>query len=338
MIDNQVLISFIIPAHNSAKTIVRCVDSINSIEDTSAFEIIIIENASSDNTVNVIAELQRKYTNIRMLTSPKGVSNARNTGIKQATGRWLFFIDSDDELNCPIDQLLNDALEDSSLIVYGHISGNTTKRVCIENEKFDKPRLSAACIRMLSDPTRYMLAWGKLINREVVVSNGILFDTDLRIAEDSDFVYQLIRHCDSIRFSPEIVYKYYANGDSTIRKEDPARIDDHLVALNKIMWASQIESDEIIHAVSLYILMNLNVLAVRNIFRVGGNSSFGKKIAELKNIVSKDVIRNSLRKIGVRDCLKIRMLPILMIKLRLYFAAAIIYDTRAKQNYRIQIN
>ena len=88
-------ITFIIPAYNSETTIRRTVLSIEKIHVDS--EILIVENGSMDNTRQVSDDLSREFCNIRVLTSEKGVSKARNMGIEEATGQWIVFADADDE-------------------------------------------------------------------------------------------------------------------------------------------------------------------------------------------------------------------------------------------------
>ena len=96
--ESNILISFIIPAHNSAETIVDCVKSIEKdINFADVYcEVIVIENGSSDQTIDMARSLRDQYPNIILETSEKGVSKARNKGLEVAKGRWIVFVDSDD--------------------------------------------------------------------------------------------------------------------------------------------------------------------------------------------------------------------------------------------------
>lgn len=91
----DVLISFIIPAYNAADTIEKAVQSLTDVPRT---EVLIVENGSTDKTEQILQQLKKKYSNIKIFTSDKGVSNARNLGIQNATGEWLAFVDADDYL------------------------------------------------------------------------------------------------------------------------------------------------------------------------------------------------------------------------------------------------
>ena len=99
-------ISVIIPSYNSYKTIRSCVLSVISTKYP-ALEIIIIDDASTDDSPHVLKQLALEYPQIVRfvrLGSNSGPANARNTGARYATGKYLFFLDSDTEM-------LNDALD-----------------------------------------------------------------------------------------------------------------------------------------------------------------------------------------------------------------------------------
>ena len=90
----NILLSIIIPAHNAASTLERLIKSIPISNDN--IEVIIIENGSKDNTFEIAQRLANRHRCIRALQSEKGVSAARNEGLKCAKGKWIAFADADD--------------------------------------------------------------------------------------------------------------------------------------------------------------------------------------------------------------------------------------------------
>lgn len=94
-------ISVVVPAYNCAKTIIQSLESVKHqiVDPGVEFEIIIVNDGSTDNTLDVInGFLQRnKNLNARVYTKVNGgVSSARNFGISHSTGEWIAFLDSDD--------------------------------------------------------------------------------------------------------------------------------------------------------------------------------------------------------------------------------------------------
>ena len=95
--------SLIIPAYNSEKYISTCIKSVLS-QNYSAkkYEIIIVNDGSKDGTLSICNKFGKKNKAIKILNNNKnfGVSYSRNLGIKYASGRYIIFLDSDDELKC----------------------------------------------------------------------------------------------------------------------------------------------------------------------------------------------------------------------------------------------
>ena len=92
-------LSIVIPAYNAEKTVLRCLNSIacNFADCEDDVEIIVVDDGSKDNTVEEIKK--SSWLNLKLITKRNGgVSSARNTGIEIATGKYVWFIDSDDSL------------------------------------------------------------------------------------------------------------------------------------------------------------------------------------------------------------------------------------------------
>ena len=94
-------VSVILPVYNVEKYLVECLESaINQTLDD--FEIIAVNDGSTDSSLNILEEYEKKYDFIKVITQEnKGVSEARNAGLKKAKGEYIYFLDSDDyiELN-----------------------------------------------------------------------------------------------------------------------------------------------------------------------------------------------------------------------------------------------
>lgn len=124
--------SVIIPTYNSSATIDRCLQSIIK-QDFDAYEIIVVDGASTDDTVAVVRKYQRAV-NLKIISEPdEGTYDAMNKGIKLAKGQWLYFLGSDDELYA--DTILSKIYKTiqkrpESKFIYGDVltSANTLER------------------------------------------------------------------------------------------------------------------------------------------------------------------------------------------------------------------
>lgn len=90
------LISVIIPVYNKEKTIEKCVDSVLRQQHPN-IEIILVDDGSQDSSYELCVRLSNTHSNVTVLHQEnKGVSAARNIGLKYATGEYISFVDSDD--------------------------------------------------------------------------------------------------------------------------------------------------------------------------------------------------------------------------------------------------
>lgn len=97
MVNQEVLLSVIVPNYNKGKYIKHCIKSILD-QSYAFFELLIVDDCSSDDSRQIINEMKNQDPRIRIFFLPenKGVSNARNVGLQNAKGEYITFIDSDD--------------------------------------------------------------------------------------------------------------------------------------------------------------------------------------------------------------------------------------------------
>ena len=95
----KIKLSIIIPVYNVEKYLSICLDSVLA-QDLKNIEVIMVDDGSTDNSGEICDKYSNKYSNfIAIHQKNKGLSGARNTGIKKSKGEFLMFIDSDDFIN-----------------------------------------------------------------------------------------------------------------------------------------------------------------------------------------------------------------------------------------------
>lgn len=110
--------SIIVPAYNAEEYLERCIASMaNQNFPCDKYEVIVINDGSTDGTLDLLNNLCRKYSFLRYVTTVNGgLSRARNRGIKESVGEYLLFVDSDDSIRSNLlaqiyDELIKDDLD-----------------------------------------------------------------------------------------------------------------------------------------------------------------------------------------------------------------------------------
>ncbi|MBB1063536.1 glycosyltransferase family 2 protein [Limosilactobacillus fastidiosus] len=326
------LLSVIIPNYNSGDLLKECISSI-VINMNKYVEVIVIDDGSTDNSLKKIDEFSDTVKIIRQTNS--GVSSARNRGLKEAVGKYIMFVDADDTLNqtwCNI--VFQELSKDKDLIIFNYTKNDNKLDIIDAVKLLESEQLRGYKSKMLKLPTLYMTVWGKVFKRSIIVNNKILFDERLNLAEDGDFMIQILLKTNSILLNNYILYHYRNNSNSVMRTFNNNKVSNYLRAMKisscKIPSGSYLEE-----AFNFYVLMHLNVMMVHEVFDRANNISYLSKMKKLKRILKTDIINNSLRKIRINKCKEKQTIPILLLKLKLYDIAALAFILRSKHNHEM---
>lgn len=214
------LVSVIIPAYNCSLTIKRCIDSIIN-QTYNEIEILIINDGSTDNTLKILKEYEKKDNRIKIFDIiNKGVSNARNVGIKNSIGKYIIFIDSDDYVaNNYIEMLVKCRRENNTLTACNYkvfknenefFSG---RELNVENKMY---KIEENFYELLIDFNVLKAPWGKIYDLNIIRENDIFFDTDISLGEDLIFNLKYIRFIQNIYYINEKLYYYSRENMSSL--------------------------------------------------------------------------------------------------------------------------
>lgn len=215
-------ISIIIPVYNASKYIDRCLNSIflgNNIVD---LEVICVNDGSQDNSLYLLQRYQLKEPRLKVISQiNQGASEARNSGLRIAKGRWIMFVDADDYiLPNTIDRLLKDADEAGVDIAVSAI--NRISRAGNNNNPHlsKKSYLYFELYRIILDTDNLTLGspCSKIFKANIIKDNDIIFRKDLTLFEDAIFVYTYLSHCKKAMTSDIVFYNYDVNDVSTTAK------------------------------------------------------------------------------------------------------------------------
>lgn len=331
---NQLLLSVIIPAYNAETSITGTVQSIyREFQMAIPYEIIVVENGSIDQTTRVVEKLAAQMTCVKLYHSEKGVSNARNAGIANATGKWLMFVDADDELHLGCGKRIIDIMQNSEadLCLFGHMNGKEIRRVCEKTEVFNGKNVEQARIRLLEAPTRYMQVWSKLFLRQRIVDAGIQFEPKLRFSEDSDFTFQYTAYCQMITFYMDILYDYRINTASVMHTFDEKKLDGYVQAMRIMEKRLAGESAAVQQAGHQYILAHFHIAMVNGVFSTDHSGLFTNKVDKIRQTARKPVFRKAIREVSLKSGGMVSRVTVFLLKGHLYGLLGIVYTFRKWQ-------
>lgn len=329
------LISFIIPAYNSEKTLVRAVESITDSLPEHLYEILIIDDGSADSTLSLAKQLAKKNQQLRVFTAGNGVGQARNTGIKHAHGQLVAFLDADDHyLTTALSKALDqDKMPPADLQIFSFEHGKD-----IVDLTLPMTNSLETCCRMLEKPTNYMTVWGKFFKRSLLVDNTIYFNEKLTMSEDSEFLIRYLAVCKTITTSSLVLYHYTIDTPSATRSFEPHKIQAYLDSLNVTEDFISSRPQMIQTAFLSYILIQVNIIAVRLIYTLNNPASNKQKKQELAKVVASPVVNKALKQISLRQCLTPHLIPGLFLKLKIPSVAILLFKLRSKQNAKKEVN
>lgn len=320
-------LTVIIPAFNCEKTVARSIKS-TGVYSNNAIEVIVVNNGSTDNTEQVIKKLAKGHPNIIYAESANGVSNARNKGIKLATGKWVTFLDADDYLlenkKFELEKYVSRLSNNTDIIFFNYfVSHSRVDLYSMTNNKEDPNQLLSI---MLENPTKYLTVWGKIYRAETLKKNNIYFDTSLSYSEDSEFLIRYLLSCKHIEFENHYLYNYCLSKDSTVRQYNPKMADEYQKAIVKIK--KDIAPYPFLKkSYSIFVLMQFNLIMVHNIFIKSAN-----QLSQLKLMCKRKYIVEAFKVLRLKDIFTSRLTPLVLCKYHFYFLASLIYKLRVFQN------
>lgn len=205
---NEPLISVIVPIYKVEAYLDKCISSIVN-QTYTKLEIILIDDGSPDNCPLMCDTWAEKDHRIIVIHKENGgLSAARNTGIEEASGRWLLFIDADDAIPADYVQLLAAQAANCDRLVVG---GNM-RFIDIVPQYSNSP-IVKACGKDLASVRGGLYCWGALYSREIVSELGLQFDISLRNVEDVVWNGIYLRYVSNVVYV-DVPYFYRMNPTS----------------------------------------------------------------------------------------------------------------------------
>lgn len=247
-------ISFVIPVYNAELYLNKCIKSIyNSELPDTELEIIMIDDGSTDNSVEVAKQICQQYKNTMLLElENQGSSVARNAGIEKATGDYIWFIDSDDYLDSSLlGRIKNDIIENNFPDIFAIqlklIDGKTT---CIEcSQQKVKHNVILKGRNAILSGYQPSSACALICKRDFIKKHQLRFYVGIS-HQDVEFSMRAVALAKNIYFSDYQAYIYIKHSGSvskpkTVEKQYFYTIGDMYVALSHQKFIETLEDKEL---------------------------------------------------------------------------------------------
>lgn len=228
--EGRPLISFIVPVYNSERYIDKCINSILN-QTVGDFEIIIIDDGSKDNSLKKCKKYQSENGNVKVFSQKnQGVSVARNNGLIKSTGKWIIFVDSDDEIAPDYIEsalpYINNYKYDLIVFDYGvsrkeynNISTNLYSEVYSRNESIELLKCAFTNENLNNNWGNVSLRspWAKIYRKSLLNKEEIVFIRKVKMGEDLLFNINVYLRAKKICYVKKVVYTVNERNDSVSR-------------------------------------------------------------------------------------------------------------------------
>lgn len=193
-------VSIIIPLYNKSEYIEKCLTLLLD-QQYQDFEIIVVDDGSTDNSSKIVEKITESGDRIRLIHQEnQGVASARNRGLQEARGEWIWFVDADDRPDIHWLTAVGTHLDDSRRdIIFGEFvkvyPDGQEEKVATEYSGEISPEELAGCFMKEQYATGFFgYLWCKLIRKSFIEESGVQFQAGLTLAEDLKFMVQLYRN------------------------------------------------------------------------------------------------------------------------------------------------
>lgn len=230
----MVQLSIIIPVYNTEKYVRRCIDScMSQTLNDNEYEIVVVNDGSSDKSIELLTKHYGNKANVIIISQEnKGLSGARNTGLKNAKGDYIWFVDSDDwiEVNClkKITHLCKENELDILQFCAANIINETPQRrfyrrntgEIVEGKECLKKRFP-------------FCAPFSIYKRDFLINNNLWFYEGI-YHEDNEFTPRVYYCAKRVGAIDDVLYYVYQNPNSITRTVNPKKSTDCIVVMNSL--------------------------------------------------------------------------------------------------------
>lgn len=286
-------ISIIIPVYNLEEYIAKCLDSVIKQTYTN-LEIIIIDNNSSDDTLEICKKYAQKDNRIKIFSQPiKGASNARNLGLENATGDYIGFVDGDDYIDENMYQLMIDALTEFNtdfVICNAYIitPKETKVRIQFNQEKVGKVLTGNDIFENIFSKSGVI--WNTLTRRKTI--EDLMFAANIGYGEDQLFLFESLKRIQTAVILDKPLYYYLCSREGSVVFSKPNKDSLGFLVVTDEVTNFLLENNLAASAISRAVTSALEILQKFTIN--DDNPYFEEHLSKIKLLFKKFTLSNSI--------------------------------------------
>ena len=226
-------ISFIIPVYNGQSTIIPCVESIRAQIQDDNYEILIVDDCSTDHTREVVSEYANVHPLVKLICQPQNHRQgaARNRGLREAKGDYITYIDADDFVLDGFAKAWAVAKETKADMIYGYMEIERPEGLFIHQLESAPEHVMSGkeFADMYCDDGVFYYPPSFIYKRSFMNRINTPF-VEERQHEDRDWLASVLVQADSVAVCPYTTYRYTMNPNSTCRMARYSTIFDHVAS------------------------------------------------------------------------------------------------------------
>lgn len=315
------LVSVVVPFYNARAHLKNCLNCLLLQDCNFFFEIIFIDDKSTDNSHNLIKDSKKKNIKVKIFKLDKnsGPSVARNYGLSKARGKYIFFLDSDDLIEkSTLSTLYLKSQNEFYDIIFCDFklienSKNLRKKIFTfsEDKNFEKKDFLIALKERIHNPSisrgGLFSCTGRLIKRSIIQKNKIFFEKELRYLEDESFSWDLVGSIKNAKYVRKQFYSYNVNPnvDTAISSglllgypiENFKLVRNHINRTLKKLKMKKFEINKLSDQAFIFFIISALISITRSIFLKKIDKNLGLRVRKrmIHEILSDKEVKHSIK-------------------------------------------
>lgn len=285
------ILSIIIPVYNDEKHISRCIDScLKQDLQSNEYEIIIVNDGSDDRTFEIAQNYASSHCNIKIVTTiNQGVCMARNTGMKEAAGEFLWFIDSDDYIkpNCLHHLIETAKTNDLDLMWFKweRIDENGNPLPPYKGERLSENTTVMSgdmFLRTVFDECGFV--WAFFMKKDFLISRNLFFTPQITHTGDMEFMARVTIQATKVKFVNESPYIYVTRIGNLTNSYSPNKYQSLIKTIATVVELSKKYPDQPYYK-------NISAALIINLIRTISDIQYGQE---------RKILPQTLKELGIK--------------------------------------